>query len=83
MKYHVDREHHGDRFYRTGDTREAEALDVAHLVRAGVLSEMVDGAGKDAVKAAAVVANKASPRVANKAAQTSAGKALGSGEDAG
>lgn len=31
-RYRVLREHDGDRFYNTGETREARAADVAHLV---------------------------------------------------
>ena len=64
MKYHVHREHQGDRFYRKGDQREAEVTEVAHLVRAGVLSEAGDAAGG----AASEPEEKAEPKPKNKAA---------------
>lgn len=70
MKYHVHREHQGDRFYRKGDQREAEAPDVAHLVRAGVLSPADDAQAKPGAKpkekAAAKPDNKAAPAGENK-----------------
>ncbi|WP_304615846.1 hypothetical protein [Paracoccus sp. (in: a-proteobacteria)] len=37
--YKVARPHIGDRFYETGDTREAAPIDVKHLVDAGILIE--------------------------------------------
>lgn len=37
MKFTVQREHLGDRFYKTGDTREADEIDVVHLVNSGIL----------------------------------------------
>lgn len=40
----VNREHEGDRFYRSGDEREAEPQDVAHLVDMGVLTLKPDEA---------------------------------------
>ncbi|XYS24158.1 hypothetical protein ACSUBZ_12725 [Acinetobacter baumannii] len=39
MKYEVKREHFGDQFYKTGDTREADPVTVKHLVDKGVLAE--------------------------------------------
>lgn len=39
MKYDVKREHYGDQFYKTGDTREADPITVKHLVDKGVLVE--------------------------------------------
>lgn len=45
--------------YRTGDTREANANDVAHLVRLGLLDEIK-------TKADPKVLNKAEPAVKNK-----------------
>ncbi|WP_414659207.1 hypothetical protein ACMHYC_10780 [Acinetobacter courvalinii] len=39
MKYEVKREHFGDKFYKTGDTREADSATVKHLVDKGVLAE--------------------------------------------
>jgi hypothetical protein len=32
QKYHVVREHYGDRSYATGEIREADPSDVKHLV---------------------------------------------------
>lgn len=46
MKYLVEREHLGDRAYAKGDVREASPSEVAHLVRAGVLTEAVEAAPK-------------------------------------
>lgn len=57
MKYDVLRQHFGDKAYAAGDIREADANEVAHLVRAGVL----------AVKAEPRVENKAEPALRNKA----------------
>ncbi|MGV2128117.1 hypothetical protein ACQZ4Q_01480 [Agrobacterium vitis] len=37
MQYKVMRHHIGDQEYQPGDTREAKAADVQHLVRSGVL----------------------------------------------
>lgn len=37
--YKVKREHYGDKFYRTGEQREANPNDVKHLVAIGVLAE--------------------------------------------
>jgi len=54
MKFHVMRQHTGDRRYVKGDTREAKEADVKHLIEAGVLS-------KEAPKA------KAAPKPKNKA----------------
>jgi len=42
MQYKVMRDHIGDQEYRPGDTREAKAADVQHLVRSGVLVAMED-----------------------------------------
>ncbi len=38
-EYDVKREHYGDKFYRTGEQREANPNDVKHLVAKGVLAE--------------------------------------------
>ena len=54
-KYQVLRQHYGDKLYLSGDVREAEDRDVAHLVKQGVL------------KAEAPVKNKAEATVKNKA----------------
>ena len=42
VKYDVKREHYGDKYYRTGDKREANPLDVKHLVDKGVLIESIE-----------------------------------------
>lgn len=68
MKYDVLREHDGDRFYRKGDVREADASTVTHLVRLGVLAEQKADAEPEN-KAAPKPANKAAPAPANKSAQ--------------
>ncbi len=39
MKYEVKREHFGDKFYKSGDTREADPVSVKHLVDKGILVE--------------------------------------------
>ena len=39
QEFTVLRRHDGDREYRPGDTRTAEAGEVAHLVEAGVLEK--------------------------------------------
>ena len=39
MKFHVIRQHLGDKLYMPGDTREASETAVKHLVDAGVLSK--------------------------------------------
>lgn len=67
MKFKVLREHYGDRDYKTGDTRNADPTDVAHLVSLGVLEE-------PKAKAAPSTSNKAEPPVRNKAQQTPANK---------
>ncbi|PWE26996.1 hypothetical protein C4N9_18500 [Pararhodobacter marinus] len=70
--FDVLRPHIGDRPYAQGDTREADAASVKHLVRAGVLAAQTDGDTKKAKapanKAAPKPANKADPAAANKAA---------------
>jgi hypothetical protein len=38
VTYDVMREHEGDRFYKTGETRELAETDAKHLVALGVLS---------------------------------------------
>lgn len=40
-EYDVQREHYGDKYYVTGDTREANPAEVKHLVDKGVLVESV------------------------------------------
>lgn len=69
MKYDVQREHYGDRFYRQGEVREADASSVTHLVRAGILTK---AAGKKAEK---TPENKAAQKAENKAAQAPQNKA--------
>lgn len=59
-KFKVLRPHIGDRMYASGETREAEAADVAHLVARGVLQAPK---GKAEPKAE----NKAEPKAENKA----------------
>ena len=39
VKYDVLREHEGDRFYRSGETRELKKVEAKHLVELGVLGE--------------------------------------------
>lgn len=39
--YDVKREHYGDKYYLTGEQREANPADVKHLVDKGVLVESV------------------------------------------
>lgn len=39
VKYDVLREHEGDRFYRSGETRELKKVDAKHLIDLGVLGE--------------------------------------------
>lgn len=38
-EYVVKREHFGDKYYKTGDKREAKQADVQHLIDKGVLVE--------------------------------------------
>lgn len=52
MKFHVLRQHFGDKQYMPGDTREVSESDVKHLVDAGVLKK---------------VSEKAEPKPLNKA----------------
>ncbi|MBM3603645.1 MAG: hypothetical protein FJX25_02580 [Alphaproteobacteria bacterium] len=59
-KFKVLRQHHGDKPYAEGDTREADERDVAHLVANGVLEPMK-------AKAEPAAKNKAEPAVQNKA----------------
>ena len=40
VEYDVQREHYGDKYYVTGDKREANPADVKHLVDKGVLVEV-------------------------------------------
>jgi len=54
MKFHVIRQHFGDKMYMPGDDREASESDVKHLVKAGVLSRE-----KPKAKAERAPANKA------------------------
>lgn len=42
MKFEVLREHIGDKFYKEGDTRDADELTVKQLVRNGVLRPISD-----------------------------------------
>ena len=44
--YHVLREHHGDKEYRRGDTREISPSDATQLVSLGVLSLEVPAKGE-------------------------------------
>ncbi len=57
--YRVLRQHFGDKHYAKGDTREAQAADVQHLVDAGVLAEAKAEKAEPAPKNKAV---KAAPR---------------------
>lgn len=66
-EYEVLREHLGDRPYLPGETREAKEIDVAHLVKNGVLRASGE-------KAQPAPANKAAPAPRNKAAPTGANK---------
>lgn len=59
-KYHVTRQHLGDKMYMPGDERDAAAGDVQHLISNGVLVE----AG---AKADRPVANKAERPLKTKA----------------
>lgn len=59
-KFTVNRQHLGDRMYQAGETREAKASDVAHLVENGVLT---------AAKAEPALKNKAEKPAKNKAAE--------------
>lgn len=60
--FKVLRQHHGDKPYSEGDTRDADERDVAHLVANGVLEPIK-------AKAERAVENKAEPAVKNKAAK--------------
>lgn len=39
MKFKVKREHFGDKFYKSGEIREADPVSVKHLVDKGILVE--------------------------------------------
>lgn len=54
MKYEVLRHHHGDKPYVPGDTREAAAFEVDHLVRSGVLKEKAEDKPKNKAEGAAL-----------------------------
>ena len=58
--FKVLRQHHGDKPYAEGDTREADPRDVAHLVANGVLEPIK-------AKAEKPVENKSEPPMKNKA----------------
>ena len=60
VTFNVLRRHEGDRLYEEGDTREASASEVAHLVASGVL-EQAKAKGESKPR------NKAEPAPANKA----------------
>ena len=64
MKFHVIRQHYGDKMYVPGDTREAEEGAVKHLLANGVLSKEAPKA-----KAEAKPKNKAESAPQNKAAE--------------
>lgn len=53
MKYEVLRRHQGDKFYEQGDEREASEVDVAHLVKSGVLKAKAEGKPKNKAEGAA------------------------------
>jgi hypothetical protein len=55
QKFTVIRQHFGDRLYQVGDTREALASDVAHLISTAVLAPYE-------TKPAASIQNKAKAR---------------------
>ena len=63
-RYRVLREHDGDRFYKEGETRDAKAIDVAHLVPR-VLEEIGPAPAEKGEPAPANKAEGAAP--ANKA----------------
>jgi hypothetical protein len=48
--YKVMREHEGDRFYKTGETRTMSEADAKHLVVLGVLSPIEGGKSEPAPK---------------------------------
>lgn len=50
MKYNVLRQHLGDQMYMPGDTREANAAEVKHLVDRGVLEPAGDEKAERAPK---------------------------------
>ncbi len=58
-KFKVLREHDGDKFYFPGDVRTANAADVAHLVKNGVLVLLDDSEPTPTVKLAPAHENKA------------------------
>lgn len=49
-QFKVNYPHLGDHMYAEGDTREAELIDVQHLVENGMLSP-IDGAPEPPIKA--------------------------------
>ncbi|MGA4640548.1 hypothetical protein ACQKC8_12335 [Stutzerimonas stutzeri] len=57
VKYDVKREHHGDRPYVTGDTRELDPNEAKRLVELGVLEEQKPA--KSEAKAEKAPSNKA------------------------
>lgn len=61
VKYDVLREHEGDRFYRSGETRDLNEVEAKHLVELGVLVKC------STAKAETKVKNKAEPPLKNKA----------------
>lgn len=64
MKFEVLRQHHGDKLYMPGDTREASESEVKHLVDAGVLKR-----GRES-KAEAKAEAKSETASANKAEES-------------
>jgi hypothetical protein len=71
MKFHVNRQHLGDRMYMPGETREAAEADVKHLLASGVLSKEPAAKKERRTadrKAEPALANKAEPAPANKSA---------------
>lgn len=71
-KFHVVREHLGDKQYMPGDTREAVRTEVAHLIPQVLVPE--DEAPHR--KADRKPANKAEPKVQNKAEVKTENKAV-------
>ncbi|RVT80214.1 hypothetical protein EM858_04255 [Agrobacterium sp. CNPSo 2736] len=61
ITYDVMREHEGDRFYRSGETRDLNEVEAKHLVELGVLVE------RSTAKAETKVKNKAEQVPSNKA----------------
>lgn len=77
MKYAVMRPHLGDKWYGTGDEREAKESSVAHLVKSGVLvgADQVEKERPDENKTATPDSNQTQSPVDTKTGQVEAVKA--------